>query len=94
MTCQACSPSEARCIHGKPVDLGENEWRAKVEAAEAKVQACLEFLRTEMGWEYFRADFLHHDDEPKKRRSEENARILKNFLVECDDRARAAGVGR
>ncbi len=53
----------------------------KLAQAEAEVAMCLEFLSTEMGWEYFRADCLYHDDAPKKRQSAENARLLRNFLA-------------
>ena len=44
-------------------------------------QGGLEFLATEMQWEYFRADMLYHDDSEKQRCSLKNAKTLKNFLV-------------
>lgn len=67
----------------------ENE-KLRAELAEAKtrgdeaafeVAACLDFLRTEMDWAYFRAEMLYSDDEPKKTASESNAKKLKNYLV-------------
>lgn len=50
---------------------------------KAQLDAALDFLYTEMGWEYFRQEMLYHDDEKKKSASGENARKLRNFLVEC-----------
>ena len=49
------------------------------DEAKAEVAACLEFLETEMGWEYFRAETLNHNGQQFSR---ENARKLKNFLAE------------
>lgn len=51
------------------------------EALADALSACLDFMCTEMHWEFFRAEFLNFDDEPKKRVSEDNARKLKNFLA-------------
>jgi len=42
----------------------------------------IEFLRTEMEWEYWRAEWLH-DDVEQTNCSMENARKLRNFLIEC-----------
>lgn len=46
------------------------------------LDACLQFMECEMRWEYFRADMLCLDDEPQKCISMENARKLKNFLIQ------------
>ena len=58
------------------------ELEEKLREASAEVAACLEFLSTELGWEYFRAEFLYHDDAEKKAQSLENARLLTNYLAE------------
>jgi hypothetical protein len=50
--------------------------------AKAETAAALEFLDTELGWEYFRIEMLCFDDKKKERQSEENARKLKNYLAE------------
>lgn len=44
--------------------------------------ACLQFLVAEQGWESFRADRLYPDHDKKKTCSQENARILTNFLAQ------------
>lgn len=53
-----------------------------LEEAKAEVAACLLFLDTEMEWECFRVEMLYFDNEKKRSSSEENARRLKNYLVE------------
>jgi hypothetical protein len=45
------------------------------------VDAAVEFLRTELEWQYWRAEWMYYDDQPRKSQSLENARKLKNFLV-------------
>jgi hypothetical protein len=54
----------------------------ELASVRQQLKACLAFLVTEMGWEEFRAEMLYHDDRPKQQASEENARRLRNFLVE------------
>ncbi len=54
---------------------------SEVDALRAALRECLEFMAVEQGWEWFRAEFLYFDDEPKKRHSQENARQLRNFLA-------------
>ena len=58
------------------------ELQRALEESKAETAACLEFLQTEMEWEYFREEQLYFDDAEKQSRSMENARRLKNYLVE------------
>jgi hypothetical protein len=57
------------------------ELQHALEESAAETAACLEFLKTEMAWEYFREEQLCFDDQEKRSQSEENARKLKNYLV-------------
>lgn len=72
---------------GKPSRLralpkGEEPTREMYEQACAEVAECVDFLSTEMTWENFRVEQMYRDDERKRSASEENARKLKNYLVE------------
>ena len=53
----------------------------EVKALRDALRMCLEFISTEQGWESFRADYLYADHDPKRTASEENARVLANFLA-------------
>lgn len=58
------------------------ELQRALEESKAETAACLQFLETEMGWEYFREEQLYFDNEKKRNASGENARTLKNYLAE------------
>jgi hypothetical protein len=51
----------------------------QIRELKAEVAACIKFLRSEMEWEYFRAEFKI-DSEAKANNSAENARLIRNFL--------------
>jgi hypothetical protein len=55
------------------------------EEAKAEVAACMTFLSTELHWEWFRIEMLYSgpNEEEKKRCSEDNARMLSNYLKEA-----------
>jgi len=55
---------------------------SELELLRQIVGECLDYMENEMHWEYFRTEFLYHNDEPKKNASAENARLLKNFLAQ------------
>jgi hypothetical protein len=52
----------------------------QVEELEAEVAACVEFLTTEMGWEYFRAEMLNARQPEPAQLSKQNALRLKEYL--------------
>lgn len=58
------------------------ELQQALEESQAETAACLEFLRVEMEWEYFREEMLYNDDQGQQNRSLDNARKLKNYLAE------------
>jgi hypothetical protein len=58
----------------------------ELASVRQQLKACLAFLVTEMQWEEFRVEMLYADDEPKRVASEENARRLRNFLVEMKNK--------
>ena len=55
---------------------------AELKESNAETAACLAFLSTEMGWEYFRADQLYLDHEPANSQSLNNAEKLRKYLAE------------
>ncbi len=61
-----------------PLKPGEGSETA--EELEAEVAACVEFLSTEMGWEYFRAEMLYVPQSEAAQHSKNNALMLKRFL--------------
>lgn len=58
------------------------ELEKALEESKAETAACLKFLANELEWECFRIDQLFFDDIDKLSASENNARRLKNFLLE------------
>lgn len=54
----------------------------ELRESQAETAAALKFLECELGWEYFRAEFLCHDDEKQATNSMQNAQALKNYLSE------------
>jgi hypothetical protein len=92
--------------HGECLDCGSGNlrilWRddrvavleKEILELREEVQACMDFLATELGWEYFRADMLYHDDTEHQRQSLKNAQTIKNFLVSRGWRAGPDGAVR
>lgn len=62
--------------------MPKSDIETELEEAKAEVAACLEFLDTELGWEYFREEMLYFDNEEQRSASMRNAQKLKNFLAE------------
>lgn len=83
--CDPCDPARFEtCFMLALVD----DLRAKLAKAErerdeatSEAAACLEFLATELDWEFFRSGMLYGKDEPeKKTKSMENALAIRAFL--------------
>jgi hypothetical protein len=66
----------------QPSDLRIAQLEAELKESNAETAACLAFLSTEMGWEYFRADQLYLDHEPANSQSLNNAEKLRKYLAE------------
>jgi hypothetical protein len=96
--CTTCGPNlEGKCPHGaddaQVYVITPAERIARLEAkvkqltdeldeAKAEVASCVEFLRAELDWEYFRAEMLYHDQPEPKSLSRRNALKLKTYLEE------------
>lgn len=60
-----------------------NDLQDQLRESKAETAQCVEFLGTEMGWEYFRTDFVYGPDEPEpKQQSKQNALMIKKYLEE------------
>lgn len=58
------------------------EIAAQRDLLREALEQCLRFMHTEMGWEYFRAEMLHHGNPDARSMSERNAEKLRLYL--CD----------
>lgn len=57
--------------------------RKSLDESKAETASAIEFMQTEMGWEYFRNEMLWKPDETEfKNASANNAKKLRNFLQE------------